>query len=99
MMFRKHRIRRRMLDGEFSTRVLKQHAPDPSNNQVPGTVSQMVGYYNKNGAQVALVHQYMQPDGRLGGRSRKPSPKALRVGNTLFVASAKVGRPNRRRLV
>lgn len=84
-----------MLEGEFSQRVLKEHPADPSYGQVEGTLSQLVGYYNSNGAQVALVHQYLRPDGKLGGRSKKPTPKKIRIEDTLYVLSAK--RRQRRR--
>lgn len=78
-----------MKAGEFSAHVRSEHPADPSYGQVEGTVSQMVAYRNKNGRQVALVHQYLRPDGKLGGRSKRPTPKNIRIGNTLYVASGK----------
>jgi hypothetical protein len=87
-MFRKHLMHRRMLAGEFVTRVLSERDPDPAYGQPPGTKSQMVEY-KKDGKQVAVVHQYLLPNGKFGGRSKKPSPKALRLGDTLYFASAR----------
>jgi hypothetical protein len=88
VLFRLHRIQQRALQGEFSTRVLRENTPDPSNRQPAGTVSQLVGYYNEKGAQVGMAHQYVLPDGSLGA-SGKPDPKCLRVGSILYVVSAK----------
>jgi hypothetical protein len=47
------------------------------------TKSQIVAYINSNGQQVALVHQYLKPDGTLGG-SCKPDPKELLLGGVLY---------------
>jgi hypothetical protein len=86
-----------MLEGQFTARVLREHDADPSYGQVEGTRSQIVGYYNRHGAQVALVHQYEQPDGRLGGRSRKPTPKRLRIGDTIYLLAKKQKRKKHRK--
>ena len=57
--------------------------------QVPGTVSQLVAYYERlpNGRRraLAVVFQYMQPDGRLGA-SGKPDPKWLRLPDGAIIA-------------
>jgi hypothetical protein len=53
-----------------------------SAGQVPGTVSQRIFYY-RQGKLVAVVHQYIRPDGSLGGSGR-PDPKWLRDGNTIL---------------
>jgi hypothetical protein len=42
----------------------------------PGTRSQIVTYYTREGTLVAYVHQYLRPDGTLGGSGR-PKPKVL----------------------
>jgi hypothetical protein len=46
------------------------------------TRSQMVAYLDQ-GQLAAMVHQYLQPDGTLGG-SGQPDPKWLRVGNDIW---------------
>lgn len=42
----------------------------------PGVRSQILYYYDQNGEPVAIVHQYVRPDGSLGG-SGKPDPKKI----------------------
>lgn len=51
----------------------------------PGTRSQIIRYVDDDGAFVALIHQYLLPDGTLGASGR-PDPKRLRVGNEIWVA-------------
>ncbi|PIU54909.1 MAG: hypothetical protein COS88_06125 [Chloroflexi bacterium CG07_land_8_20_14_0_80_51_10] len=60
---------------------------DPGNRRYPepdGTHSQTIRYLDDNGQWLVEVHQYMQPDGTIGG-SGKPDPKRLRLGNTVFI--------------
>lgn len=49
-----------------------------------GTRSQVIRYLDQAGQWVAVVHQYLRPDGSLGG-SGKPDPKRLRIAGTIFV--------------
>jgi len=58
----------------------KRKYPEPR-----GTRSQTIRYADSNGQWVAVVHQYLRPDGTLGATG-KPDPKRLRVGNTIFIA-------------
>jgi hypothetical protein len=52
-------------------------------------VSRMVVFEDSTtGRQVATAHEYVRRGGRLGG-SRKPDPKQLRVGNTVYVTSTR----------
>ncbi len=37
----------------------------------------MVMYFNSSGQMVALVHQYLRPNGVLGGKGGRPDPKIL----------------------
>jgi len=46
------------------------------------TRSQMLAYFD-TGQLVAIVHQYLQPDGTLGASGR-PDPKWLRVGQDIW---------------
>lgn len=41
-----------------------------------GTRSQMVWYLGQDGRKLALVHQYLLPDGTIGG-SGQPDPKRM----------------------
>jgi hypothetical protein len=44
----------------------------------------MVAYVNSNDEEIALVHQYVKPDGSFGG-SGQPDPKRLRQGDFLYL--------------
>ena len=52
-------------------------------HEPPGTRSQMVAYVDASGQRVALVHQYLRPDGTLGGSGR-PDPKLLIEGGVTY---------------
>ena len=60
--------------------VQDEYRAPASANQLPGTVAQVVYYYERipNGSRrrIAIVHQYLQRDGSLGA-SGKPDPKWL----------------------
>lgn len=49
----------------------------------PGTRSQFIRYLDRGGQWVVEIHQYLRPDGTLGG-SGKRDPKRLRIGNTIY---------------
>ena len=49
----------------------------------PGTRSQIIRYVDLAGQWVVMIHQYLRPDGSLGG-SGKPDPKRLRIAGTIF---------------
>ena len=88
----KQRIRQLFNEGRYWTRARNReftleylyNKPAPREaGQIPGTKSQIVAYINSNGQQIALVHQYLKPDGTLGG-SGKPDPKELLEGQILY---------------
>lgn len=63
--------------GTLTPRILKDRIPDPPPPGHPrGTHSQYVQYIDASGNMVAAVHQYVLPNGKLGGRG-KPDPKEL----------------------
>jgi hypothetical protein len=65
----------RVKKGELTEKIQRQHHPSPPLSFVPFcTWSQMVSYHDKKGKKVAVVHQYLKPDGHLGA-SGKPDPK------------------------
>lgn len=67
----------RMLRGELTSRVRSDRVPKrQKEGHPPGTRSQYVVYYNQDGSPVAGVHQYLLPDGTLGGSGR-PDPKVI----------------------
>jgi hypothetical protein len=73
----------RARNGEFTLNYIYNKPAPESANQVLGTKSQVIEYINSNGEQIALVHQYLQPNGQLGGSGR-PDPKLLREGQILY---------------
>ncbi|HEV8364995.1 MAG TPA: hypothetical protein VGQ52_15885 [Gemmatimonadaceae bacterium] len=49
-----------------------------------GTRSQIIAYHAFGGAMVAVVHQYLLPDGSIGA-SGLPDPKRLLINNMLYI--------------
>ena len=78
-IFNKKQFYQRVISGELTTvlkpggnRHLKKRPAD-----IPYcTYSQMINYVNADGELVALVHQYLLPDGSIGA-SGLPDPKLL----------------------
>ena len=68
--------------GTVTVVVAKEWLAPVSARQPTGTMSQRVRYF-KDGEQVAIVHQYVQPDGSMGG-SGLPDPKWLRDGDRIL---------------
>lgn len=82
-LFNKGQYWARARNGEFTLDYIYNKPAPPQAGQVPGTKSQIIAYINSNGDQIALVHQYLQPNGSLGG-SGKPDPKLLLEGQILY---------------
>lgn len=62
-------------------------------NEPPGTRSQIIRYSDETHWLVE-VHQYLRPDGSIGGKG-KPEPKRIRIGRKTYVAEKKFGRARR----
>jgi len=63
--------------GELTVHRKRNSHPDPPPKGEPFcTHSQILYYYTKDGSPVAIVHQYLRPDGSIGG-SGLPDPKRL----------------------
>jgi hypothetical protein len=58
----------------------------PPGKGPPGTRSQFIRYFDQSRQWVVEIHQYVRPDGTLGG-SGKPDPKRLVIGNTIYAVS------------
>jgi hypothetical protein len=85
-MFNEGGLWQQVQSGELQERLLKSGHPTPAPAAEPYcTRSQMVGYYKATGGRVALVHQYLRPDGTVGASGR-PDPKALVVDGVLYTA-------------
>lgn len=75
-LFNDGRYYERALAGELLMSVESDPPPRAEAGQPPGTKSQMVWYFDKSLNRVALVHQYVLPDGSIGASGR-PDPKRL----------------------
>ena len=76
--------------GELTTRIRKESHPNPPPGNEPFcTWSQTVEYLDQAGHLVARVHQYLRPDGSIGG-SGLPDPKKLVLDGQIMGARAKV---------
>jgi hypothetical protein len=73
----------RYVAGELRAQVDDEYVPNPEYGFPPGTRSQRVIYYDGETA-VAVVHQYILPDGSIGASGR-PDPKWLLDGGTIFM--------------
>lgn len=69
----------------LTAHVISERMAPPAAHQPPGTRSQIVSY-RSGGLEVARVHQYVRPDGTLGG-SGKPDPKKLLLNGVLYCYS------------
>jgi hypothetical protein len=77
----------RSLTGEYITYMKRDSHPEPLADEPHCTRSQIVYYYNRKGEPVAIVHQYLRPDGTLGGSGR-PDPKCLFTPDRIFKVRA-----------
>lgn len=77
------------LTGEITTIIIRNtHQKVPPEGEPICTWSQMVKYYSQDGEVLALVHQYLRPDGTIGA-SGKPDPKRLYLTNEILYLPAK----------
>jgi len=83
-LFNEGRFYERVLE-EGLTAVVKAERPATieSPNIPAGSKSQEVFYYDKDGNEVARVHQFVKPDGTIGA-SGKPDPKRLCIGGITY---------------
>ncbi len=76
-IFNEKRIHEKVLTGKYTAKLMRNNHPNPTPPGEPYcTRSQILYYYGQDTKLVAVVHQYMRPDGSLGG-SGKPDPKHL----------------------
>ena|ERR1700722_2265623 len=70
--------------GELTVKVRDHRHPSLMAAHEPFcTYSQMLSYFDKDGNEVARVHQYLRPDGTVGA-SGKPDPKRLLKDSILY---------------
>jgi hypothetical protein len=64
------------------------HPENPPPGEPVCTRSQIVYYYTQDNAPIAIVHQYLRPDGTLGG-SGLPDPKRLFLPDRIISVRSK----------
>jgi hypothetical protein len=67
-----------LLEGLWSDRHLRKPRKEPY-----CTRSQVLIYWTPERTPVAMVHQYVRPDGSLGASGR-PDPKLVVIGDTVY---------------
>jgi hypothetical protein len=78
-MFKEARLWHRAMYGDLYQQLLQDGHPSPPLSDDPTcTRSQIVAYRDGEGREVAVVHQYVRPDGKLGGSAQKPDPQEMR---------------------
>lgn len=70
--------RGKLLEGLWQDRHLRRPKKEPY-----CTRSQMLIYWTQEREPIALVHQYLRPNGSLGASGR-PDPKRVVVGQTVY---------------
>lgn len=75
----------RAKSGELSEKVLAQNNASSKAHQPPGTISQLIAYFDAKGREVARAHRYLRRDGTLGA-SGKPDPKKVFKDGKLYVS-------------
>jgi hypothetical protein len=71
--------------GVLRAAVMKENHPAPQPASEPFcTRSQMIFYTDEHEQEIARVHQYLRPDGSIGG-SGKPDPKRFLHQGTIYI--------------
>lgn len=79
----------RVKAGELRQEKLRESHPNPTPIGEPYcTWSQVLVYWTLDGSLVALVHQYLRPDGTIGASGR-PDPKVLVAKGRALAVRAK----------
>jgi len=74
----------RLRRGEVAAVVSREWPAPESAGQPAGTMSQRV-LYLEGDRLIAVAHQYLLPDGTIGGSGRRlPDPKWIRDGDTIL---------------
>lgn len=87
-VFNAGQYHKRARSGELAEDVMKEfHPATPPPGEPFCTWSQMVFYRAATGEVVALVHQYLRPDGTIGASGR-PDPKRLILKDKIIAVRA-----------
>ena len=82
-MFNESGVWERVQSGELVAVVLESRNAPALSGQPSGTLSQSISYRDPDGNEIARVHQYLMPNGDLGGSGR-PDPKRLFHNGVLY---------------
>lgn len=83
-LFNENRFWERVQEGELAVTVTRSRPAPIETSSIPhGCQSQELRYFDKEGNEVARVHQYLKPDGTIGA-SGLPDPKRVLIGDTLY---------------
>ncbi|MGI8553741.1 MAG: hypothetical protein ACR2PL_23570 [Dehalococcoidia bacterium] len=83
-LFNHGRYWERAKSGELQERALRSGHPSPPRAPEPlCTRSMIIAYIDTRGVKVAIVHQYLRPDGTIGASGR-PDPKRLLMNGILY---------------
>jgi hypothetical protein len=88
-IFNQEKYLGRVKNGEFIVyRKRNSHPTPPPKGEPFCTYSQILYYYTKEGFPVAVVHQYLRPDGEIGG-SGLPDPKRIILSDRIIAVRSK----------
>ncbi len=76
--------------GELLATLIARRAPDAAYGQPVGTVSETWRYDATRGnrlEKVAIVHQYVLPDGTINNPRGRPDPKFLKTEDGIFIVA------------
>jgi len=83
-MFNSQCFFERVKSGELRAILMTdKHPSPPSSGQPLCTHSQTLAYLDANDQEVARVHQYKRPDGKIGATGR-PDPKRIFVDGKIY---------------
>jgi hypothetical protein len=89
--FNDSQFHERAKSGALVTRIKRNsHCLRPPAGEPFCTHSQIVYYYTRNGDLLAIVHQYLRPDGTIGA-SGLPDPKRLVLQDRIIAVRSKRG--------
>src|SRR5260221_258428 len=78
--------------GEILARLLREsHVRRPPPGEPVCTMSQVLEYLDLAGGFIAVVHQYLRPDNRIGASGR-PDPKRLKIGDAILAVRQAPGK-------
>ncbi len=76
-LFNKSGLFERAEQGELKSVLMVDRLVQPEARLPEGTRSQMIWYLGHGGQKLALVHQYLLPDGTIGGSGRPDTKRMI----------------------